>query len=131
MFKTERRTSEDIEWQNVKEEVRKRDGGMCVLCRILTKAEYRQFLRSRPVYIDVIDPAHHESVSGHIEGTYDKDNIYSLCRAMHQRMDNFENPVTGKPMSVEEHDNWWDRIIQGAKEMEKMNVFSDPNLLKV
>lgn len=128
---TGRRSADDIEWKNVKEDVRKRDGGMCILCRILTREEYKKFINSNPAYINIIDPAHYESVSGHIEGLYDADNIYSLCRAMHQRLDSMEDPVTGKHINKEEHDKWWDRIIKGAKELNEKNPFTHPDMLKV
>ena len=108
------RSADDKQWQDVKEQVRKRDKNMCVLCRLMTSTEYGQFMRSNPAFLGKIECAHIESVGNHVEKTYDPNNIVCLCHTHHQRLDSMQNPITGKPMKRSDHEEWWERIKKGA-----------------
>ena len=112
MDKVGHRSSEDIEWQELKSACRLRDHGLCRCCNILTPEERAERnKRQLPSYLFTPnDVAHIEAVGGHVEKTYDLDNVVLLCRSCHSSLDSYESPVTGKSISSEEHDAWWDRI---------------------
>ena len=59
-----RRDSNDIEWQNVKKRIKKRDKNRCRLCEIMTIKEFLLFQKSHPVNTR-LDPAHCLPVSTH------------------------------------------------------------------
>lgn len=117
MTKVGHRSSEDEQWQDLKKACRLRDHGACRCCSILTPEEIAERNKEHlPDYLlTPCDVAHIEAVGGHVEKTYDLDNVVFLCRACHTRLDSYSSPVTGKPISREEHDEWWKRI-KGEKE---------------
>lgn len=117
------RSSEDEQWQKVKKEVLERDGCFCRCCRIMTPSELgiRNKLNLPSYLFQILDPAHYHSVGGHVEETYDIDNLFILCRPCHDALDSYRSPVTGKMISKEEHEEWWQRIIN-YKKAESSNV---------
>lgn len=108
--KVGRRSKEDEQWQETRRQCKLRDRNMCVICKMLTPGEHMLFMKSHPAFLQTIDIAHIESVSGHIEKVYDVNNVVCLCRCHHSRLDAYQNPITGKRMSAEEHEEWWKRI---------------------
>lgn len=108
------RSADDEQWQKTKQLVFKRDKGMCVLCRIMTSYETGVFMRSGPIFLGKIEPAHILSVGNHVELTYDVNNVVLLCHTHHQRMDSMLNPISGVHMRRSEHEKWWERIKKGA-----------------
>lgn len=116
MQKVAHRSSEDEQWQELKEQCRLRDNGLCRCCIILTPEEIQQRNKQGiPQYLFTpCDVAHVESVGQHVEKTYDLDNVVYMCRADHDALDSFRSPVTGKAISKEEHQYWWDRILKGS-----------------
>lgn len=117
------RSSEDEQWQKVKKEVLERDGCFCRCCRIMTPSELgiRNKLNLPSYLFQILDPAHYHSVGGHVEETYDIDNLFILCRPCHDALDSYRSPVTGKMISKEEHEEWWQRIIN-YKKVKSANV---------
>lgn len=115
------RSSNDKQWQDVKEIVKKRDKNMCVLCKSMSSKEYGEFMKSNPTFLGKIEFAHIISVGNHVEKTYDPNNVVCLCHTHHQRLDSMLNPITGKPMKKSEHDNWWERIKKIAKISDNSN----------
>jgi len=115
--KVSHRSSEDEQWQSIKKEVLERDGCFCRCCRIMTPSELgiRNKLNLPNYLFQILDPAHYHSVGGHVEETYDIDNLYTLCRPCHDALDSYRSPVTGKMISREEHEKWWQRIINYKK----------------
>lgn len=111
-LKVGHRSSEDEKWQEVKKACRMRDKGRCRCCNIMTPAELAERNKlGMPSYIYTpCDVAHIEAVGGHVEKTYDLDNVVFLCRSCHSHLDTYESPVTGKPISEKEHEEWWNRI---------------------
>lgn len=119
--KISHRSSEDEQWQSVKKDILERDGCFCRCCRIMTPAELgiRNKLNLPNYLFQILDPAHYHSVGGHIEETYDIDNLYTLCRSCHDALDSYRSPVNGKSISREEHEQWWQRIISYKKPEDK------------
>lgn len=108
-----RRGPNDLQWKEARESVRKRDK-ICQCCKLLTPGEFvlkkRCGLTSQS---KILDAAHIKPVSLYPQLTYDINNIRLLCRDCHRCIDNFLSPVDGKPLSTEEHEAWWERIIKG------------------
>jgi hypothetical protein len=63
-----------------------------------------------------IDHAHVFEVGSHPEHYIKTNNVYLLCRGAHRRMDDFQNPLTGKPIDKNEHFYWWWRIMNSSTE---------------
>lgn len=110
------RSAEDEEWQKVKKACFERDKGLCRCCIIMTPEELGiRNKRNIPSYfLTNMDAAHYESVGSHVEKTYDLNNIFTLCRSCHSSLDSYNSPVTGKPISNEEHELWWNKIKNGS-----------------
>ncbi len=105
-----RRDAKDKHWQDVKKEVLKRDKN-CRLCKVLSAREGLILKENAGIRISMCDPAHFLPVSTHPELLYDVNNIYIINRYSHDNLDNCRCPLTGKPITKEERDNWWKRII--------------------
>jgi len=107
-----RRDKNDTNWQTLKKEVLKRDRTSCQLMKVLTAQEMGVLKHLAPPYLlKVLDPAHYYPVSTHPHLIYTKENVYTLNRYSHEHLDNCENPLTGEPITFEERDLWWKRLI--------------------
>ncbi len=106
-----RRGPEDDEWQELKVRVKDRDRNQDRLIRILTVREVALLKRSAPPFLLIqLDPAHIYPVSTHPKLVYDDDNVVLLNRWSHTNLDCMKCPLTGKPISCEERQKWWERI---------------------
>ena len=117
-----RRDSNDEKWQECKKEVFRLDGGRCCLCKCMTVKEKLDFEKSMEGEMDqttIIDPAHYKSVSTNTDIMYDPNNVFCLCRTMHNRIDYMKDPYTGKPIDLETQEKYWQRIIATRKEKDK------------
>ena len=103
-------------WEDCKRRVDLRDKRQCRLIRCLSASEFHQIKSGTPTRID---RCHIFSRSSFPELIYNINNIISLQRFIHQRMDNYQSPITGDLISVEEHFYWWWRIF--CKKIEKFN----------
>lgn len=104
-----RRTAEDAQWTAAKKEVAARDGKRCRLEKCLSCVEAAQLIQG---VCSILDPAHVIPVSEDPTQVYNTRNIVSLRRFIHRRMDAFQNPLTGQPISKNEHYYWWWRILE-------------------
>lgn len=112
-----RRDKNDQKWQDCKRKVLEMDNNKCLLCECLTIPEAIRFQKSNPEFSTyTIDPAHHIAVSRSIKSMYDPNNVFSICRCHHERLDHSKNPITGKPCNSEETEYWWKRIIKKREE---------------
>ena len=108
-----RRSKDDVEWQDLKNKCKIRDFGQCRCCGILLPYECKirqkqsDFSSQRTAPTDV---AHIEPVSLHLDKAYDIDNVVFLCRWCHGHIDNFYSPVDGHQLDKNEHWYWWVRI---------------------
>lgn len=105
-----REGSDNPEWIKCKKEVDKRDRNTCRCCRLFTPGEMLAFRKSRPGPQYPLQHAHRHPVSVHPDEAHDPNNVCLLCRTCHSRIDGFLDPITGNPISEEEHERWWDRI---------------------
>lgn len=114
-----RRGADDEEWQECKRKVQELDKGVCLLCSAMTVAESIVFNNSKPYNTVKMDPAHHIAVSQRTDIMYDPNNVFTLCREHHNRLDQGRNPITGDFCKKEETEKYWQRII--AKRNENVN----------
>lgn len=109
-----RRDANDIHWQVCKQKVFELDGHRCCLCKCATAAEMIAFKKSMEGEMDqtkIIDPAHYKSVSTNVGIMYDPNNVFCICRTMHNRIDYMKDPYTAKPIDLETREWYWQRII--------------------
>jgi len=101
----------DEKWLAVREEVFKRDDYQCQLYNKLNFAEKALFFNSNGYLTKTIDPAHviPRSLSKNLY--YDPDNIVTLDRIFHSRLDAFKHPLTGESIKKSDVEYWWVRII--------------------
>lgn len=106
-----RRDSSDVQWREVKERVRKRDGNKDRLLRVLTVKEALTLQKRAPsILLRKLDAAHIFPVSMYPDIMYNDSNIVMLNRYSHEALDNLRDPITNDPISYEERQNWWKRI---------------------
>ena len=107
-----RRDSTDERWKALKEKITKRDKSTCRLMRVLTAQEYLLLRKKAPSkLLERLDHAHCFGVGPHPHMCYNEKNVVLLNRFSHENLDNCRNPITSEPISREERDNWWKRII--------------------
>lgn len=106
-------------WEQVRQEVTHRDGLRCVLFDQLTIEEAEEISPLDDFDPSLVDPAHVLPRSTHPHLIYDPENIVMLSRLFHSRLDTYRNPLTGSPISKDEHRKWWDRIA-GRERIERL-----------
>jgi len=107
-----KRSSDDDLWQEVKGIVRKRDGS-CVLTKCLTVGEAKRVKVGPRMNLDC---AHVLSASSRPDLVYEPSNVHLIGREFHRRLDDYQDPVTGIPVGVNEHFWWWWRILNRSTE---------------
>lgn len=112
--KYERLHTIDEKWENCKKIVDKRDNRQCRLFPLLTIEERKLVEKQLHGYNKVLDRAHvFRRTIKHMK--YMTDNVYTLYRLFHNRLDQYLDPIYGTPISVEESIKWWKRIIGESK----------------
>ena len=103
---------QDLEWINVREIVFKRDNRKCQLLSKLTPETLHSFSRvAMPSLVKIIDPAHYLRRLSYPQFKYFSDNIVCLNRQSHSWIDIHCSPVTGKYISDDEIEYWWELIL--------------------
>jgi hypothetical protein len=113
-----RRDSNDKEWKDVKQRVFKRDRNHCRLFNILTFKEtliFQKINNNKPLNLD---PAHILEVSLYPQYVYEDCNIVTLNRTSHEFLDSCRDPITGQPITKEERNAWWKKIL--GKQWDKL-----------
>jgi len=110
MTKSIKRTIKDPEWVALRDFVFKRDKG-CRLLQVLSAQEFLILRKNAKERLSHLDPAHVLPVGAHPVLCYDKENVVCLNRYSHDNLDSCKNPLTGSPISREDRDAWWMRII--------------------
>ena len=101
--------SVDLKWAEVRKAAFKRDHYKCQLMYFLPD-EYVE-LRN---HLQGLDPCHVFGRGAYPHMKYDLDNIVSLHRLFHSRLDEYRHPFTGDSISHKEIYEWWKKIV-GAK----------------
>ncbi len=99
----------DEKWLKVKRQVFNRDKYNCQLLPYLPD-EYID-LRNR---LFGLDPCHVFGKGAYPHMKYDVDNVVTLHRLFHSRLDQYQHPFTGDSISHSEIYEWWKKIV-GSK----------------
>ena len=99
----------DEKWLEVKRQVFNRDKYNCQLLPYLPD-EYID-LRNR---LFGLDPCHVFGKGAYPHMKYDVDNVVTLHRLFHSRLDQYQHPFTGDSISHSEIYEWWKKIV-GSK----------------
>jgi len=123
--KSQREKAKEIDFDLIKvySKVDKRDNFQCRLIAILDFNAYRELTANAwDALLCQIDHAHYLRRLSYPHLKYDIDNIVLLNRYSHSMIDQMCNPVNGKPITKEEHENWWKLILgnQYTRIMEKI-----------
>lgn len=124
--KRDKKPKKDIEWEQAREEVFKRDKGECQLLKKLDYSSIRKLKENSGGLHNIIDPAHIFNKATYRELYYEPENIICLNRFSHSMLDFNKHPITGIAISREEVDYWWviivgiDRINKLLKKMEEI-----------
>lgn len=108
-----RRSKDDQKWKEVKDFVYKRDKSSCQFLKCLSMKEFYQLKKGVE---SKIDPAHIFSAASEPSQIYNPKNIICLTRFIHRRMDNYQSPLTGEDIDLNEHYYWWWRIYKHSIE---------------
>jgi 5-methylcytosine-specific restriction endonuclease McrA len=106
---------DDPKWKEVADIVWKRDKGQC---RLLSRLKidnlemYMYFINTNlPSLYTKLDLAHVIPRSQSSELYYEPNNIVLLNRISHSWLDSYHHPVTGKSITKEEREEWWEYIL--------------------
>ena len=109
----------DLKWEVVKQEIDKRDGKKCRLYKILNITEKKQIEKDLIGNGKSLDRAHVFGKGAFPHMKYNSANIVTLYRIFHQRLDTYYHPIFNKPITEEERNEIWIRII-GTENFEKL-----------
>lgn len=118
-LKIEEASVPDEEWIRVRELVFERDQYECVLYGKLSLEEVNQINPRSEFDPYLFDPAHVLPRSTHPHLVYEPENVVTLSRFFHRRLDTYQSPLTGAPISQQEHREWWARIV-GEEKLRKL-----------
>lgn len=121
-----KRDSSDLEWKRVKKEIKERDKGQCRLSKILPLRDFLILQKNAGPFIKTTDAAHIISVSSNPKIMYESCNVVTLNRYSHTNLDSGRDPIDGHPITKEEVEEWWVKILKGNKK--QYNIFA--NLLR-
>lgn len=106
-----RRDHNDAEWKETRQKVFQRDQHHCRLLRVCTAQEALMLIKFAGNRMGILDPAHIFAVSIAPHMCYDIDNIVTLNRYSHSLLEECKHPIYGTPITKEDEENWWKRII--------------------
>lgn len=115
-----RRSSIDERWQRVKAIVDKRDRS-CRALRCMTLAEAKM-VEKIPNFSKRRDRAHLLSAGSHPRYIYCPENVYKISHTLHERLDNYQDLVTGEPIDSNQRYWWAWRIATSSTEKYDENV---------
>lgn len=97
----------DPKWENCKQIVDKRDKRQCQLLKCLSVTEFHQLKDGTP---KTADRCHIFCRSVYPKLIYNSNNIITLSRFIHRRMDDYCDPISGENIDSHYHYYWWYRI---------------------
>jgi len=102
--------------QKIDKKINERDKSLCALLKILTPEEFNNFINNNNTNvlwkIRKKDNAHILPKSSYPEFAFDMDNIVVLSRLFHERLDNYQDPLTGIFIGKEGRKKWFERIMK-------------------
>lgn len=99
-------------WIEMVELVKIRDNCECQFLKLSSEDDRKWFYKTYPYnLIQTLDIAHVIPRSKSTKLYYDLDNLRVLNRVSHGFLDTYKHPLYGTPISREDRDNWWKKII--------------------
>lgn len=100
-----------------------RDGGRCRLMANLSLYDKSTLLSNSGGQHKMLDAAHVFGKGPFPHMRYVKENIVLLNRFSHNCLDTQKSPITGKPITAEEKEQWWCLIV-GRESYEELKAIS-------
>ncbi|MGL5913596.1 MAG: hypothetical protein ACRCZB_05470 [Bacteroidales bacterium] len=91
--------------------IRLRDSNKCRLLSVITFTELIAWKKNNGGLGSTIDSAHVLPKSAYPHLRFNEDNLVCLNRYSHSMLDTQHCPLTGALITIEEHENWWKRIV--------------------
>jgi len=104
---------DDEDWSSLRRRIQVRDSH-CRLVDVLSAREFFILKKHAGQLLGRCDPAHVIARSRAPHMKMNENNIVWLNRYSHDMLDNCKNPLSGEPISKEERDVWWKRIVGEA-----------------
>ncbi len=101
----------DMKWEVTKLTVDGRDHKQCRLFKILNNKEKKDVEKQLTGVGKRIDRAHIFSKGSNPHLKYTPENIVTLYRLFHQRLDTYRHPIYDYPISADEQEKFWCRIV--------------------
>jgi hypothetical protein len=98
---------------------------ICCFWKCLTEKEKIDFIENNKSMLFLccnIDRAHIFGKGSHIDLKYEASNVLLINRLAHSRLDNFQDPITGKPITKEKRMHWFERMFFNTYKENKKNV---------
>lgn len=108
----------------VNKKINERDKNFCLVLKILSPEEFNNFINSNSYVLWKIrkkDKAHILPKSIYPQFEFDEDNIITISRLFHERLDNYQDLLTEKFIGDNGRKKWIERIM-------KENKFWDENM---
>jgi hypothetical protein len=113
--KGRKRSRIDEQWLKFCEDFDKENRKECMFQKLLTDDALKELKKNAGWLIKEIDRAHVLPKSEYKNMKYDPRNVVFLNRYSHNNLDNYKDPVTGKSITVEEHDKIWNLILAACR----------------
>jgi hypothetical protein len=114
----EEKKEENKIWIDLVKEVKLRDK-TCRIWNILTKDEQIYVLKTFPIEFSLLsktlDTCHIVSRAQSGELKYEISNLVLCARFFHGRLDKLLHPVTNKPITTDERENWFRMAFSGIR----------------
>lgn len=101
----------DERWSIVRYSVLERDNFQCRLTKVLSVNELIKAGVGFDSTGETLDVAHIVSRSQSSNLYYEMENLISMRRIFHSRLDSYKDPITGKSISKEDRDYWFIRMV--------------------
>ena len=128
--KKSQKNQKDERWEEIKAGL----GKNCQLISVLYDLGMNDLLgelnNNAGWLLKTVDGAHYKSRSRYPFLIYYPDNVVPLNRYSHTMLDQYRDPISGTPISKEEHEGWWELIL-GEEKYERINyIVSKQSILR-
>ncbi len=110
----------DEKWLETKQLVKDRDKGVCQLLNKLPFQIKQTLIENSNGFYKILDPAHRISKGSSVSKKYEVSNVWTLNRYSHSNLDSYKHPIKGYNINKEEHDLWWQIIVDEIKYTEDL-----------
>lgn len=123
-IKNKEKLSEERDYEQkdsrLRAECARRDKNRCRLRSLLSPQDALALSEAAGPLAFSLDMAHVFGKGSHSWMRYDLDNVVLLNRYSHAMLDTGRHPITGKPISLQERENWWRYIVDGSADYDDL-----------